>query len=49
MDIQKILFGEKSEVNLYVRQRDFDYVHKELLKQALQLNLFGKNMSWNAS
>lgn len=31
-DVQKLLFEEEVKINLSIKQPDFDYVHKELLK-----------------
>ena len=43
-DVQNLLFEQETKINLSIKQPDFDYIHKELLKQEPQSNCYGKNM-----
>ena len=38
-DVQKLLFEEEVKINLSIKQPDFDYVHKELLKPGTTIKL----------
>lgn len=38
-DVQKLLFEEDLKINLSIKQPDFDYVHKELLKPGTTIKL----------
>ena len=38
-DVQKLLFDEEVKINLSIKQPDFDYVHKELLKPGTTIKL----------
>ena len=38
-DVQKLLFEEEVKLNLSIKQPDFDYVHKELLKPGTTIKL----------
>ena len=38
-DVQKLLFDEEVKINLSIKQPDFDYIHKELLKPGTTIKL----------
>lgn len=42
-DVQNLLFEQGTKINLSIKQPDFDYIHKELLKPGTT-NCYGKNM-----
>lgn len=42
-DVQNLLFEQEMKINLSIKQPDFDYIHKELLKPGTT-NCYGKNM-----
>ena len=43
-DVQNLLFEQETKINLSIKQPDFDYIHKELLKPGTTINCYGKNM-----
>ena len=33
MEVQKLLFGKETKLNLIIKQPDYQYIHKELLSK----------------
>lgn len=38
-DVQNLLFEQETKINLSIKQPDFDYIHKELLKPGTTIKL----------
>ena len=36
MEVQKLLFGKEAKLNLIIKQPDYQYIHKELLRAQFQ-------------
>lgn len=39
LDVQNLLFEQEMKINLSIKQPDFDYIHKELLKPGTTIKL----------
>lgn len=35
MEVQKLLFGKETKLNLIIKQPDYQYIHKELLRSVI--------------
>lgn len=39
MEVQKLLFGKETKLNLIIKQPDYQYIHKELLRPGTNIKL----------
>ena len=39
MEVQKLLFGKETKLNLIIKQPDYQYIHKELLRPGTNIRL----------
>ena len=39
MEVQKLLFGKEAKLNLIIKQPDYQYIHKELLRPGTNIRL----------